>query len=156
MAEIIIPGGGNDDSREAPKIHVDSDWKAEAQAEKDRLAVESEEKAAAAGETGPGGIPPASFQGLWTELASQAYVFLGAIPDPKTGQAMVAPEYAKYYIDLLGVLEAKTDGNLTADEGDEFKKVLAELRAVFVRVAGYVSEEMAKRDAEGAKPEAGA
>jgi len=154
MAEIIIPGGGGAEEPEKnqgggePKsqIHVDSDWKAQAQAEKDRLEQEVEAKAPQ-GEGGPGGIPPASFQALWTELASQAYVFLGAIPDPKTGQAVVAPEYAKYYIDLLGVLEEKTRGNLTDDEGDEFGKVLNELRQVFVRVSGYVSEELAKREA---------
>jgi molybdopterin converting factor small subunit len=153
MAEIIIPGGGGAEEPEKnqggePKsqIHVDSDWKAQAQAEKDRLEQEAEAKTQE-GQGGPGGIPPASFQALWTELASQAYVFLGAIPDPKTGQAVVAPEYAKYYIDLLGVLEEKTKGNLTEEEGDEFGKVLSELRQVFVRVSGYVSEEMKKREA---------
>lgn len=152
MAEIILPGGG-DEAESTPKIHVDSDWKAEAQAEKDRLAEQSEQSAAqAAG--GPGGLPTASFQALWTELASQAYVFLGAFPDPKTGQAVVAPEYAKYYIDLLGILEEKTKGNLTEEESAEFENVLGELRAVFVRVAGYVAEEMAKKDTPPAEPPA--
>jgi len=156
MAEIIIPGGGGTDEPDKrsdaggePKIHVDADWKAQAQAERDRLAEEAEAKAAKGGGAGPGGLPPASFQSLWTELASQAYMFLGAIPDPKTGQAVVAPEYARYYIDLLGVLEEKTKGNLTDEESEEFTGVLAELRQVFVRVAGYVSEELARRDAAG-------
>lgn len=156
MAEIIIPGGGgNDASDDAPKIHVDSDWKAEAQAEKDRLDAEASEKAAASGGA-HGGMPAANFQTLWSELASQAYVFLGAIPDPKTGQAIVAPEYAKHYIDLLGVLAEKTKGNLSEEESEDFEKVLAELRQVFVRVAGYVAAEMAKQDAEGGQsnPEA--
>ncbi len=152
MSEIIIPGGGGGDSADdAPKIHVDSDWKAEAQAERDRLDAEAEEKTAASG-GGAGGMPPANFQTLWSELASQAYVFLGAIPDPKTGQAIVAPEYAKHYIDLLGVLSEKTEGNLSAEESDEFQKVLVELRQVFVRVAGYVASEMAKQDAAGEQP----
>ena len=132
---------------DAPKIHVDSDWKAQAQAEKDRLDAESQEKVAAAGGAGMGGMPPANFQTLWSELASQAYMFLGAIPDPKTGQAIVAPEYAKHYIDLLGVLEEKTKGNLSDEESEDFLKVIAELREVFVRVAGYVAAEMAKQDA---------
>lgn len=164
MAEIIIPGGGGaeqpdknagGESQSKSQIHVDSDWKAQAQAEKDRLEQEVEARSQQGGQTGPGGIPPANFQALWTELASQAYVFLGAIPDPKTGQAVVAPEYARYYIDLLGVLEEKTTGNLTDEESEEFGKVLAELRQVFVRVAGYVSEELAKREAAQASGEAG-
>ena len=155
MAEIIIPGGGGGESQDdAPKIHVDSDWKAEAQAEKDRLDAEAQEKVAASGGAGMGGMPPANFQSLWSELASQAYVFLGAIPDPKTGQAIVAPEYAKHYIDLLGVLEQKTKGNLSDEESEEFQKVLAELREVFVRVAGYVAAEMAKQDAASSDEDA--
>ena len=155
MAEIIIPGGGGGDADSAPdtpKIHVDSDWKAEAQAEKDRLNEQAAQQAEQQQQGGPGGMPPASFQALWTELASQAYVFLGAFPDPKTGQAVVAPEYAKYYIDLLGILEEKTKGNLEPEESEEFEKVLAELRQVFVRVAGYVAEEMAKKDAGDTAP----
>lgn len=154
MAEIIIPGGGGrDDAGEPPKIHVDSDWKAQAQAERDRLSVESEQKAAEAGAQGPGGLPQASFQTLWSELASQAYVYLGAFPDPNTGQAIVAPEYAKYYIDLLGILESKTKGNLADEESEEFGKVLDELRRLFVKMAGYVSQEMARREAAGESPE---
>ncbi len=150
MAEIIIPGGGSDDADDnTSKIHVDSDWKAEAQAEKDRLEAETQQKATQ-GAGAPGAMPAASFQTLWSELASQAYMFMGGIPDPKTGQAIVAPEYAKHYIDLLGVLQEKTKGNLSDEESDEFTKVLAELRSAFVRVSGYVSEEMAKRDAQGA------
>ncbi len=152
MSEIIIPGGGGGDSADdTPKIHVDSDWKAEAQAERDRLDAQAEEKTAASGGS-PGGMPPANFQTLWSELASQAYVFLGAIPDPKTGQAIVAPEYAKHYIDLLGVLAEKTQGNLSDEESEEFQNVLVELRQVFVRVAGYVAAEMSKKDAAGEQP----
>jgi len=154
MAEIITPGGGGSESNDdAPKIHIDSDWKAEAQAEKDRLDAEAQEKAATGGATPGGGMPPANFQTLWSELASQAYVFLGAIPDPKTGQAIVAPEYAKHYIDLLGVLKDKTEGNLSDEESEDFLKVLAELREVFVRVSGYVAAEMAKQDASEAGEE---
>lgn len=165
MTEIIIPGGGGTDEPDkpsgqsgaqgGPQIHVDADWKAQAQAEKDRLAQEAESHAQQGGAGGAGGLPPASFQALWTELASQAYMFLGAIPDPKTGQAVVAPEYARYYIDLLGVLEEKTKGNLTDEEAEEFGKVLNELRQVFVRVAGYVSEELAKREAAEAQDAGG-
>ena len=160
MAEIIIPGGGGESDEQpqegANKIHVDSDWKAQAQAEKDRLVAESEEQTkSGAGAGGQGGLPEPSFQALWTELASQAYMFLGAIPDPKTGQAIVAPEYARHYIDLLGVLQEKTAGNLTEEESGDFEKVIAELRQVYVRVSGYVSEELAKQEAQGGQAQPG-
>ncbi len=69
---------------ETPKIHVDSDWKAEAQAEKERL--EEVEAAKAENPTpGRGELPPADFKGLIGLLASQAIMGLVAMPD-KSGK----------------------------------------------------------------------
>ena len=47
----------------APKLQIDSDWKAEAQAEKERLAAkEAENKADADGPGAPGELPEANFK----------------------------------------------------------------------------------------------
>ncbi len=138
-----------------PKIIVDSDWKAQAQAEKEKLAQEEETKQA----SGAGGEQPpeASFQALLRSMAMQALMYLGAFPDPETGQAVVAPEYAKHYIDLIGVLEEKTKGNLTKEEEEEMTGVLADLRSQFVRVAQAVRQHMAQQQAGGTAgaPQAG-
>ena len=53
---------------DAPKIHVDADWKAEAQAERDRLA-EAEDKHTAKQDASKG-LPPADFKGLVGLLAA--------------------------------------------------------------------------------------
>lgn len=141
MPELIDPNDTGPSKK--PEIIVDSDWKAEAQKEKERLA-EAETHAA---ETGSGGrsMPPADFRSLLGSLATQAIMYLGGIPDPD-GRAIVAPEYAKHYIDLLGVLEAKTKGNLTDEESKELTGVLHELRVRFVEIvqgvaAAYADEE---------------
>lgn len=142
-----------------PKIIVDSDWKTQAQAEKDRLAAEEAKKAAAkpaaakgapaGGRGAPREMPPADFQGLLGTMVTQALMYMGGFPDPKTGRAIVAPDYARYYIDLIGVLEAKTKGNLTPDESKELAQVLHELRMRYVEV-GKAIEEMAREEAAAA------
>lgn len=125
---------------EQPKIIIDSDWKSQAQAEKERLNEKVEAKAAAkqAAQEAPIG-----FQDLLGLIASQAMAYLGYFPDPRTGQAMVSLEYARLHIDLLAVLEEKTKGNLSAEETEVMTKTLAQLRSDFVDVSGAVMQ-MAK------------
>ncbi len=124
---------------EQPKIIIDSDWKAEAQAEKERLSQEAEERQDKSGAVGPDGLPPADFKGLLGALAVQALSYLGAFPDPQTGRAVVALDYAKHHIDLLEVLEKKTAGNLEKDEDEELTQILNELRMRFVQIAQAVA-----------------
>lgn len=135
---------------DAPTLHVDSDWKAQARAEKDRLA-EAERKAEA--ERGPGGddpdaMPEASFRTLVSMLASQALMGLGTMVDPRTKGVIVDLEGSRFAIDLLAVLEGKTAGNLTEEEATELRQLLGELRNQFVRVTQAVM-------ASGATPGAG-
>jgi hypothetical protein len=137
----------------ASKIQVDADWKAEAQAEKERLSAKEVEKAEEP--TGPGGpqeLPEADFKALMGLLASQAIMGLGAYTDPKTGGVVVDLVGSKFAIDLLGVLEEKTAGNVSDDEAKELAQVLAELRVRFVQVADAVAKQ---GEAGGVAPAAG-
>ena len=136
---------------EAPKLHIDSDWKAQAQAEKDRLAEKEAARAAQAptGELGEGELPPADFRALVATLASQAMMGLGAYGDPQTGRVVLDVVGAQFAIDLLGVIEEKTKGNLTAEEAAELTDVLAQLRARFVQIAKLVAAQMQREMAAG-------
>ncbi len=135
------PSGADQPPTEEPKIHVDSDWKKEAQAEKERLAREAEtaEPSAAAGpeaEADAGqALPAASFAGLIQMLATQAAIFMSDQRDPQTGQPLRHLDLAKHNIDLLGVLEEKTKGNLTDNEKKMLDRLLYELRMVYVSAA---------------------
>lgn len=123
-------GGG------ASNIHVDADWKREAQAEKERLAKEADEAAAQAAEAGDAAAPPeANFEVLVQQLAGQAALFLSDQPDPRTGQSLQRLDLAKHMIDLLGVLEEKTRGNLTDQERRLIDAMLYELRMAYVSAA---------------------
>ena len=129
-------------SDDTPKLHIDSDWKAEAQAEKERLAADAAKKAESPeGAPKPGEMPPADFKSLMGLLASQAIMGLGAYTDPESGGVVVDLPGAKFAIDLLGVLEEKTKGNLTEEEAAEIGKVVTELRSRFVQIAQLVAQQ---------------
>lgn len=61
-----------------------------------------------------------------------AMMYLGKIVRPDTGQVERNLEAARFTIDLLGMLEEKTRGNLTADEAKLIQQVLTTLRLNFV------------------------
>lgn len=132
---------------EAPKIIVDSDWKSQAQAEKDRLAAEeSKQKAdsrspmgSAAGEHAE--LPPADMASLVGMLVTQALMYLGGVADRRTGQAIFDPEMSRFYIDLLAVLEEKTRGNLTESETKDLQGAVHELRSRYVELIQAVARQ---------------
>lgn len=81
--------------------------------------------------------PPAEgyevdFSGFIIGLATQTFAFLGEMPDPRTGQSVVNLDAARHTIDILGVLEDKTKGNLTTSEDQLLKEVLSSVRMGFV------------------------
>jgi len=142
---------------DAPKIIVDDDWKAQAQAEKERLAQQVEKKSAAAvspagAAAAPGGaagsdedsgereLPPASMTTLISSLVTQIFYALGGYEDPQTGRRFLDPGLAKHHIDTLGVLERKTQGNLTEDERKLLDHALYETRMQYVQICERLSQ----------------
>lgn len=138
-----------------PKLQIDSDWKAEAQREKERLAEKEQAKKPASGGKGAaaagpeGELPEASFRSLVSMLASQAVMGLGAMADQQSGRVIVDLEGARFAIDLLDVLEQKTKGNLTDDESKELQGLLAELRSRYVQINNLVARQLAQQAAAG-------
>ncbi|NUQ67142.1 MAG: DUF1844 domain-containing protein [Phycisphaerales bacterium] len=125
---------------EQPKIIIDSDWKSQAQAEKARLEAEAAKKQAQAKPGGTGSDEPVTFEEICRMLAVQALTFLGEIPDPRTQQRVFAPELSKLYIDMLGVLEQKTKGNLSKAEEEFLTGLLQDARMAFVEVSKAVAK----------------
>lgn len=123
-----------EDQKDPPKIQIDSDWKAEAQAEKQRLEEQSKESAPKGTAASPGGLPPASFEALVTTMATQAMFAMGLIPDPRTGQQMQHLDLARHHIDMLSVIADKTKGNLTDQEQKMLETTLYELRNNYISI----------------------
>ncbi len=67
-------------------------------------------------------------------FATDAMMALGQIPHPVTNQVEKNLEQAKYVIDLLGVIEEKTKGNLTEQEEQGMTNLLHQLRMVYVEI----------------------
>jgi hypothetical protein len=77
--------------------------------------------------------PPLTFAAFVFSLASSAAIHFGDLPDPVTGsKAEPNLEGAAQMIEILTLLEEKTRGNLTAEEGQLLEQVLYELRMRFV------------------------
>lgn len=86
---------------------------------------------------GPGSsrLPDATFFGMANMLGVEAAMHLGLIQNP--GEEAPPPdlEAARHLIDMLGILQTKTRGNLTAEEDNVLENMLADLRMQFVAIS---------------------
>ena len=87
---------------------------------------------------------PASFISLIMSLASNAAASLGMMPHPVTGETGVDLKTAKHWIDVLGMLEKKTAGNLGPEEEQMLEGLLADLRMQYVSFSGAPTPPPAK------------
>jgi hypothetical protein len=78
-------------------------------------------------------LPEITFASFLISLSSSAFIHLGDIPDPVTGETKKDLPLAKQTIDLLGLLREKTRNNLQEDEEKLFDHLLYDLRMRFVR-----------------------
>jgi len=77
--------------------------------------------------------PQLTFTAFVLSLASTAAIHFGDMPDPISGEpAEENLEGAAQMIEILGLLDEKTRGNLTAEEHQVLEQVLFELRMRFV------------------------
>lgn len=75
-----------------------------------------------------------NFTAFVISLASTAAIHFGDLPDPVTGApGELNLDGAAQIIEILGLLDQKTRGNLTAEERQVLEQVLYELRMRFVQ-----------------------
>ena len=81
--------------------------------------------------------PALNFAAFVLSLAHTAAVHFGDIPDPVTGQTGRSNlAAAQQMIEILGLLELKTRGNLSAEERQLLDQILYELRLRWVEATG--------------------
>ena len=102
---------------------VDESWKQQARAGQEPPAAPSDPP------------PPPEFSSLVASLATGALLALGADPEGKKKPGPPDLERAKFAIDLLDVLAAKTKGNLDPGEARHLAAVLHQLRLAFVEAS---------------------
>ena len=111
-----------------PRPDVSQEAKEEQAAEKQAPAADAE--SAVGQETQ---LPEVNFSTFVFSLSSSALLHFGEIPEPSTGKKQKDLAMAKHSIDILGMLEEKTKGNLTNDEGQLLKNILYDLRMRYVK-----------------------
>ena len=101
---------------------IDQSWKEEVRREKGSPRPESSPAE-----------PPAglSFSAFLSSLGYQALFHLGEAPHPDTQERTINLDAAKETIDLLSLLQTKTQGNRTAEEDKLLKSLVAQLQMKF-------------------------
>ena len=78
-------------------------------------------------------FPEVNFSTFIFSLNTSALLHLGEIPDPATGKQQEDLPMAKQTIDLIAMLQEKTQGNLAPDEENLLKHILYDLRLRYVQ-----------------------
>jgi hypothetical protein len=82
---------------------------------------------------------PASFINFAMSIATNAASSLGMVEHPVTRKREVDLELAKHWIDVLGMLQHKTRGNLVLEEEQILEGWLADLRMQYVSLTSTAS-----------------
>ena len=77
-------------------------------------------------------IISALFANMIAQQTNMAFMFLGRIPHPDTGEVVQDFETSKFFIDQLEMLALKTKGNLDRQEEALLNQSLTALRLAFV------------------------
>ncbi len=116
---------------------VDESYKEKVSKEKEKAeGIASSQAQGTAQEKEEFNVPEASFSFFATTLAMQATLALGDVPDPHTNKREENLPQAKFLIDILGILQEKTKGNLTKEEDSLLEGILYELRMQYVQKTG--------------------
>jgi hypothetical protein len=116
--------------QEGPRVQSDEDWKKAVAEEKERL-HQQQTAGKQTGEPRPP-LPEPDMRVFMAGLYTQTLMCLGEIEHPATGKREKNLPEAQFLIDTIAMLEAKTAGNLTPDEGAYVENVLYDLRMRFV------------------------
>jgi Domain of unknown function (DUF1844) len=76
-----------------------------------------------------------NFSNFVVGLSLEALAALGEIPDPSSGQRRSDLRAAQQFIDIIGMLREKTNGNLDRDEEMLVETILFDLRMKYVELA---------------------
>ena len=116
---------------------MDEDWKKSVAEERDKLREEQapgpEQKQQ---ESPPQALPEPDFRVFLAGLYTQTLVALGELENPVSHTKEKALPEAQFLIDTIDMLRKKTEGNLSAEEGDYLTSLLHDLRMRYVSAAG--------------------
>src|SRR5215813_6510741 len=77
--------------------------------------------------------------------AQNAALFLGQIPNPKTGEPEINLDLARMFIDQLEMIQEKTRSNLTNEETTVLRNTLSNLQMAYVEASGAAQPQHAEQ-----------
>ncbi len=80
-------------------------------------------------------LPQVDFSTFVLSLSHSALMHLGEAPNPETGRVERNLPLARQTIDLIGMLDEKTKGNLSGEEERLIGQILFDLRLRFVELS---------------------
>ncbi len=98
-------------------------------------AVKAEVKEEAKEEKRTAPLPEVNFSSFILSLSSSVLLHLGEIADPVSGEKRKNMDLAKQSIDIISMLQDKTKGNISQDEGKLIEQMLFDLRMRFVEAS---------------------
>jgi len=78
-------------------------------------------------------LPEINFTNFLLSISTSALIQLGEVPDPVSKQSVKQLPLAKQTIDLIGMLQEKTKGNLASEEEKLIEYILYDLRMRYVK-----------------------
>jgi hypothetical protein len=78
-------------------------------------------------------IKEVNFSTFILSLASAAFIELGLVEDPQSGEKKKNLSSAKQHIDLIAMLQEKTRGNLDNEERGLLERILRDVRLQYVK-----------------------
>ena len=94
--------------------------------------TESRDESPSKNQPGPESLPEINFSTFIISLSTQALMHLGEIANPLSGKSENDIPVAKQMIDILGMLQEKTRGNLDTGEERLIEDILFDLRMKYV------------------------
>lgn len=82
-------------------------------------------------------LPPVNFSHFILTIWSSGLVHLGDVQDPATGEVSQNLQMVKHAVDILSMLEKKTQNNLDKEEKELLSALLCELRLKYLQKSGY-------------------
>lgn len=112
-------GEAREDGSDRSATDVQGKREAESSAKSDNHAVQAP-------------LPEINFSTFVISLSTQALMHLGEIANPLSGNEERDVSVAKQMIDIVGMLQEKTRGNLTGGEAQLIEEILFDLRMKYV------------------------
>jgi len=130
--QVVRPEGKGEEKKAEDKKEEVGEEEGRKRSLRDRI-FGAKDKAGESGEKEKAPLPEMNFPMFIISLSQSAFIHLGEVADPISNEKRKDLPMAKQTIDILGMLQEKTKGNLTKEEENFLESILYDLRMRYVK-----------------------